>query len=134
MKTLVIYDAKTGQIAQTMRPAPIGDIPKGLVPPGMSAIRTAQKISGKTHHVRAGKITPKPRKDQAAEATASAWSDLRAQRAAMLMSKVDAINAVRWELMTEAERQAWRDYRQALLDLPQNTPDPRNPKWPEAPE
>ena len=30
--------------------------------------------------------------------------------------------------------QAWKDYRQALRDLPANTPDPGNPVWPTAPE
>jgi len=134
MKTLVIYDANTGQIMQTTRPAPVGEIPKGLVPPGMSAIRTTQKVSGKTHHVRAGRLAPKPQKDRDAEATALAWTELRMRRAGILARKIDTISAVRWDAMSEPERRAWREYRQALLDLPQNTVDPRNVEWPEAPE
>ena len=35
--------------------------------------------------------------------------------------------------LTEAQRQAWAAYRQALRDLPANTTDPRNVAWPERP-
>lgn len=34
---------------------------------------------------------------------------------------------------SEAARQAWLDYRQALRDLPGNTVDPTAPDWPEMP-
>ena len=30
-------------------------------------------------------------------------------------------------------KQAWKDYRQALRDLPANTPDPAKPVWPVPP-
>ena len=33
----------------------------------------------------------------------------------------------------EAEQPAWRAYRQALRDLPENTTDPFNPIWPQKP-
>lgn len=134
MKTLVIYDVNTGQITQTTRPAPVGKIPPGLVPDGFSAIRTSKNVSGKTHHVRAGKLVAKPARDKAAESIALAWTELRIRRANILSRDLDTINAVRWDAMSEPERRAWRDYRQALLDLPQNTVDPRNPTWPKKPE
>lgn len=35
--------------------------------------------------------------------------------------------------LPEAKRQEWATYRQALRDLPQNTPDPRNVSWPPKP-
>lgn len=34
----------------------------------------------------------------------------------------------------EADQPAWREYRQALRDLPINTTDPFNPEWPNKPE
>ena len=35
--------------------------------------------------------------------------------------------------LSEAQQQSWRDYRQALRDLPENTTDPLNPTWPSKP-
>ena len=36
--------------------------------------------------------------------------------------------------LTEEQKQAWSDYRQALRDLPANTTDPTNVVWPPTPE
>jgi hypothetical protein len=33
----------------------------------------------------------------------------------------------------EAEQPAWREYRQALRDMPETTTDPFNPEWPTQP-
>lgn len=62
-----------------------------------------------------------------------AMRDLRARRNQKLAAHVDSMNPIRWEAMTAAEKAAWRKYRQALLDLPANTKDPHNPKWPTPP-
>lgn len=35
--------------------------------------------------------------------------------------------------LSETQQQSWRDYRQALRDLPASTSDPRNPTWPTKP-
>lgn len=35
------------------------------------------------------------------------------------LRECDKLSPPRWEGMTEAQRQAWRDYRLALLDIPQ---------------
>jgi len=35
--------------------------------------------------------------------------------------------------LSETQQQSWRDYRQALRDLPANTTDPANPTWPTKP-
>lgn len=45
---------------------------------------------------------------------------IRSERDAILETDVDPIvsNPLRWNAMTEAKRQEWTDYRQALLDLP----------------
>ena len=36
--------------------------------------------------------------------------------------------------LTDAKKQEWATYRQALRDLPQNTEDPSAPLWPTKPE
>jgi len=57
-----------------------------------------------------------------------AWGRLRQRRSAMLF-------ASDWTQVPDApvNQSAWATYRQALRDLPQNTPDPRNVVWPEPP-
>ena len=57
--------------------------------------------------------------------------DLRAERDALL-SQTDKYATIDFPHGSEAAKQAWLDYRQALRDLPANT-DPSNPVWPEAP-
>jgi hypothetical protein len=36
--------------------------------------------------------------------------------------------------MTPEKKQLWKEYRQALRDLPSHTSDPENPVWPTPPE
>lgn len=51
-----------------------------------------------------------------------------------LLNEVDMIwcNADKWESMTQEKKQAWREYKQALRDLP-GIIDYRAPVWPTAP-
>lgn len=55
----------------------------------------------------------------------------RAKRDTLLKEVVDAVNPMRWELLTELQKDAWRAYRQALLDVPQQEGFPTNISWPE---
>jgi hypothetical protein len=64
-------------------------------------------------------------------AAAARMDSLRAERNARL-------TACDWTQLSdaplsEAARNAWADYRQALRDLPDDTEDPANPDWPVAP-
>jgi len=61
-------------------------------------------------------------------------SEIRPRRN-QLLNEVDTIycNADRWESMTMEQKQAWREYKQALRDLPAII-DSFNPVWPTAPE
>lgn len=62
------------------------------------------------------------------------YAELRAQRDQVLRDVVDPMgSAMRWNALTNDQRDAWGVYRQALLDLPQNTPDPFNVDWPTPP-
>ena len=58
----------------------------------------------------------------------------RLQRDALL-SEVDKIvgNPLRWASFSEAQQQAWADYRQALLDVPQQASFPDTINWPTKP-
>ncbi len=57
----------------------------------------------------------------------------RAKRDNLLKETVDSVNPMRWEALTDTQKDAWRAYRQALLDVPQQEGFPMNIVWPEAP-
>lgn len=65
----------------------------------------------------------------------ASWDALRYERDRKLTNEVDPIisNSVRFNSMSEEKQQVYLNYRQALLDLPQNTVDPREPVWPTPP-
>lgn len=55
------------------------------------------------------------------------------------LRQCDKISPMRWNAMSEAQRKAWTDYRQALLDVPQRPGfpwdgDPDKVAWPRQPE
>lgn len=56
---------------------------------------------------------------------------IRAQRDALLQ-EVDSIvgNPLRWASFTTEQQTAWADYRQALLDVPQQAGFPNTINWP----
>lgn len=55
-----------------------------------------------------------------------ALNSVRAKRDHILVTVVDPIvsNPLRWADMSEAQQQAWADYRRALLDITTNYPEP----------
>jgi hypothetical protein len=59
--------------------------------------------------------------------------EARARRNTLLKEVVDSVNPMRWEVLTDTQKDAWRAYRQALLDVPQQEGFPNNIVWPEAP-
>ena len=65
-----------------------------------------------------------------------AAGEVRYVRNVKLYTEVDPIagNALRWAALTEGQRQAWSDYRQALLDVPQQAGFPHEVVWPTKPE
>jgi hypothetical protein len=60
-------------------------------------------------------------------------SMVRSQRDQLLHANVDVFNAIRWEALDDATKQQWRDYRQELLDVPQQAGFPWNVTWPVVP-
>ena len=62
--------------------------------------------------------------------------EVRAERDMKLSSEVDPIagNALRWAALTPEQQQAWADYRQALLDIPEQAGFPHDVVWPSEPK
>ena len=69
------------------------------------------------------------------ELDAKAAAAVRAERDMKLATEVDPIagNALRWAALTAEQQQAWADYRQALLDIPQQAGFPHEVVWPTKP-
>lgn len=70
-----------------------------------------------------------------AELDAQAADAVRRERDMKLATEVDLIagNALRWAALTAGQQQAWADYRQALLDIPQQSGFPHDVVWPTKP-
>lgn len=71
----------------------------------------------------------------------SVWDDrvaqmARGEREWRLSHEVDPIvtNPLRWEELGESKQQEWRDYRTALLNVPQQDGFPNDIDWPTKPE
>ena len=69
-----------------------------------------------------------------AELTEALAQSVRSERDQRLLA-VDAIagNALRWAALSEASQSEWATYRQALLDVPQQSGFPDNITWPQEP-
>lgn len=81
-----------------------------------------------------GSIVPMTATEQQAIDDSIAFASLRATRD-VLLADTDWIIIKQQEdgLLTPIKYQEWKDYRQALRDLPMNTVDPFNPVWPTKP-
>lgn len=66
-----------------------------------------------------------PERDIAAE-----WAEVRKQRDHLLETTVDRINPIRWSALSPEQQEQWRQYRQALLDLPASAADPKDIRVP----
>jgi hypothetical protein len=60
-------------------------------------------------------------------------AQVRERRQYLLITTVDSVNPMRWETLSSEEQEAYRAYRQALLDVPQQAGFPWNVVWPEHP-
>lgn len=59
---------------------------------------------------------------------------IRAERDRLFAETVDKFNSARWESLTENQRKAWKEYRQALCDITKQTTFPESVVYPEMPE
>ncbi len=60
----------------------------------------------------------------------------REERNRLLSSYVDPVvsNPLRWNELSEEKKQAWADYRKALLDITEQSGFPQNIIWPTMPD
>lgn len=87
----------------------------------------------RTQRVVNGKIRMIPKRQRDAAARKRAMRKLRGKRAALLRDLGVTLNPLFWSTLTPAEQEAWRQYRQALLDLPKTQTDLDNITWPQPP-
>lgn len=124
-----IVNSHTGEIIQTgSAPENQMDAMRTVLEEGQELIQ--RKACIRTQRVsKAGSIIRKSRKVLDAE-------DCEQTRRKMLRRRKELLDHSDWTQVPDApvDQAAWRVYRQALRDLPANTPDPRNVTWPEAPE
>jgi hypothetical protein len=86
-----------------------------------------------THRVVDGKLRMIPKRERDARLKERTLRKLRGRRDRILRDIDWRFGAAHWASPTEAEKQAWQDYRQALLDLPE-TIDLDDPVWPVPPQ
>ena len=69
------------------------------------------------------------------EIDAEEAAKVREQRDWLLKNEVDPIisNSLRWDEMTEVQRNAWVQYRRDLLNVPQQVGFPHDINWPTSP-
>ena len=58
---------------------------------------------------------------------------IRLKRDRLLRLEIDSMNPIRWESMSQVEKNRWSVYRQALLDVPQQAGYPTTVTWPTKP-
>lgn len=125
MMRLAIYDPATGEIRSIMEFSP-SSVDDALlnVPEGLLAVEVGPEVTPATHYIDAeNDDTPIERPP---EPLPEMVDDMRARRDGLLF-------ACDWTQLpdaplTEAQRTAWRTYRQALRDVPQTG------NWPNSPD
>lgn len=60
-------------------------------------------------------------------------ASIRKQRDSFLVLYVDKFNGPRWNALSEEKKLEWSNYRQALLDVPQQSGFPYTITWPTVP-
>lgn len=59
---------------------------------------------------------------------------IRQRRNKFLGMYIDSMNSIRWESLSDEEKNRYRQYRQDLLDIPQQNGFPENVSFPVTPE
>lgn len=60
--------------------------------------------------------------------------EVRLIRDKLLVNNIDIFNSVRWSTLTQEQQAAWTNYRQELLNVPQQEGFPDNVIWPVLPD
>lgn len=127
LRRFAVYDADGAFLRQG-----VARDPQAQAGPGETVFEDLARPE--TLQVRDGRLHPLPEALLAARVLAWKWRQIRARRAALFRAHVDSLNPIRWEAMSEPQKQAWRAYRQALQDIPQDFANPDDVTWPTRPE
>jgi hypothetical protein len=103
----------------------------GVSGPDMTVTDTEWYAAGSLARVIDGKIVL-GRTD--AEKRTEKEAEVRTKRDEILLETVDRVNGLWWEAMTGEQKKAWRAYRRALLDIPEQAGYPFEVAWPETPQ
>ena len=127
MADYTFYDTSSGAMVYACKSSLPLPTPENI-PTGYTLIAGIQ--STQTTLVN-GVVTPWPDDQISASDLAEHMETLRSDRDKMLSSSdwTQTLDSP----FTDAKRQEWAVYRQALRDLPANTSDPSNPSWPTEP-
>lgn len=128
MSEFTVYDPETGTIRYTGSARDID----AQAEDGLGVIKG--RGDARTQRVVGGKLQMIPKRERDRKAKARAMRKLRGRRDRLLHEMGTRLNPVFWATLTQEQRQAWQEYRQALLDLPQTVADPENITWPTPPE
>lgn len=141
---LAIYDPETGSIQSVMQfsDARVEDALLNI-PEGMLALEVAEDVTPATHYIGADdQPTEYPeRPADRAVWDGSKWTDPRDESELLAQVRVrrnGLLASSDWTQLpdaplTEDQRGAWADYRQALRDLPETASDLAAPIWPPQP-
>lgn len=119
-KEYTLYNEGTGEIEANMSTRKVPKRP-----------HVVGRYRKETHKIVDGQVVERVEGEKDLIRKAYASSELRIKRNATLASS--DWTQVPDSPLSDQERQQWATYRQALRDLPANTPDPLNVTWPEPP-
>lgn len=130
MRTMAIYDANTRRVLTLSRGDPRSlSATRAALPEGRAAIMVPNSTPMGRYLV----SEDGQRLEAAPPDRALALKKLRMERNRRLEAEADPVlaNTLRLARLSPAEKRAWKDYRQGLLDITKG--DPFAPEWPKKP-
>ncbi len=129
MKTYTIYKNSDGSILRCI--TTIADNIAANVPSGYSYIEGSSHP--KKQVVTSGSIVNKSDSDITAYDTLQSSNEIREERDKRLKLYIDTLNPIRWNALSSTKQTEWATYRQALLDIPDQSGFPNSVTWPTKP-
>ncbi len=128
-KPYTIYDLETGLVVQT------GFAPSSQMEAMRTCLEEGQGFLQKAADFQTQRVSKNGRVIRRRKADIKRDVDFKALRA-LKAERNHLLSQSDWTQMPDApvDQEAWKNYRQALRDLPSNTPDFQDINWPEAPK
>jgi hypothetical protein len=136
-----IYNMLTGQIVSTTNRTFGLDLPEnfGIIPGSYNAETQYIDAQGQPQDLPQPPQDGQPYKFDWATKTyvpvsQTVTADSQRDQRNALLAEIDRISATRFASLTESQQQELQDYRQALLDVPQQAGFPESVTWPTKPD